>query len=537
MKFGEIPLSEAEGAVLAHSRRAGERLFRKGRVLSAEDIAVLRTAGIDRVVVAQFETGDVPENEAATRIATLVAGEGVRANAAFTGRVNLYAEVAGLALIHAARVDTLNAIHESITLATVAPFVLAEPRAMLATIKIIPFAAPREAIERAEKLLNETPLVSVAPFVAKRTALISTHLPDTKPQLLDKNRNVIAARLKALGSDIAFEARTEHETKKLADALSKAAKENTDPILVFGASAITDRHDVIPAAITRAGGEILHFGMPVDPGNLLLIGKLGGATVVGLPGCARSPKLNGFDFVLRRLCANLPVTAREIAGMGVGGLLTEIASRPQPREDDAGPPHTPRIAAIVLAAGLSSRMGHNKLLADVDGKPLIRRTVESALASGASPVIVVTGNEADRIEKTLADLPIQFMNNPDFSDGLSTSLKCGIRNIGTDSDGAVVILGDMPSVSADLIARLIAAFDPAESRAICVATHKGKRGNPVLWARRFFPEILALEGDVGAKHIIAANDELVCEVEAEDDAPLLDIDTPEDLAAYAARAK
>jgi molybdenum cofactor cytidylyltransferase len=534
MKFGEIPLAEAEGAVLAHSRRAGERVLRKGRVLSAEDIAALRAAGVASIVAARLEPCDIEENEAATRIAKLVAGPGVRANAAFTGRVNLYSETNGLALIEAARVDALNAIHESITLATVAPFALTEPRAMLATIKIIPFAAPREAIERAERLL-ETPLVSVAAFTPKRAALISTYLPDTKPSLLDKNCNVIAARLKALGSDIAFETRTEHETGALADALATAAKEKNDPILVFGASAITDRSDVIPAAIVQAGGEIVHFGMPVDPGNLLLMGKLGGASVVGLPGCARSPKLNGFDFVLRRLCAGLTVTSREIASMGVGGLLTEIPTRPQPREESTGPAHAPRVVAIVLAAGLSSRMGRNKLLADIGGKPLVRRTVEAALASGASPVIVVTGNEARRVESALDGLPVQFINNPDFSNGLSTSLKCSIRNISSDSDGALVMLGDMPLVDSTLIARLIASFDPAEGRAICVATHKSKRGNPVLWARRFFPEILALEGDVGAKHIIAANDELVCEVEAPDDAPLLDIDTPEDLAAYAAR--
>ena len=534
MKFGEIPLAEAEGAVLAHSRRADERLFRKGRVLSAEDIATLRTAGVERVVVARLEPSDVDENEAATRIAQGVVGPGVRVNAAFTGRVNLYAEANGLALIDAAGVDALNAIHESITLATVAPFAPTEPRAMLATIKIIPFAAPREAVEQAERLLA-TPLVSVAPFTHKRAALISTYLPDTKPSLLDKNRNVIAARLKALGSDIAFEARVEHETQALTNAITEAAKQNADPILVFGASAITDRSDVIPAATAHAGGEIVHFGMPVDPGNLLLIGKLGDASVVGLPGCARSPKLNGFDFVLRRLCASLTVTSREIASMGVGGLLTEIPTRPQPREESAAPAHAPRIAAIVLAAGLSSRMGRNKLLANVGGKPLIRRTVEAALASGASPVIVVTGNEAEGVKKALGDLPVKFVNNPYFSNGFSTSLKCSIKNVPDNSDGALVMLGDMPLVGSGLIARLIASFDPADGRAICVATHKGKRGNPVLWARRFFPEILALEGDVGAKHIIAANDELVCEVEAPDDAPLLDIDTPEDHAAYAAR--
>jgi molybdenum cofactor cytidylyltransferase len=276
--------------------------------------------------------------------------------------------------------------------------------------------------------------------------------------------------------------------------------------------------------------------MPVDPGNLLLLGRFGDATVIGLPGCARSPKLNGFDFVLQRVLADLPMTRKDIAAMGVGGLLTEIHTRPQPRDRiPLKGPRAPRIGAIVLAAGLSSRMGRNKLLADIDGKPLLRRVVEAASASSVDPIIVVSGNAADETAAALAGLQVRVVDNPDYRSGLSTSLKCGLRALPDDCDGAMVLLGDMPAITASLIDKLVAAFDPAESRAICVATYRGKRGNPVLWARQFFPDMLQLAGDVGAKHLIAANGEVVCEVEAADDAPLIDIDTPEALAVYAAR--
>jgi molybdenum cofactor cytidylyltransferase len=276
--------------------------------------------------------------------------------------------------------------------------------------------------------------------------------------------------------------------------------------------------------------------MPVDPGNLLLTARLHGATVVGLPGCARSPKQNGFDFVLRRIAAGLPVGRTEIAAMGVGGLLSEIPTRPQPRDErPAETPRMPRIAAVILAAGQSSRMGTNKLLATVGGKPLVRRAVETAAASAAAPVVVVTGNGANEVEAALSDLKIDIVNNPDFSKGLSSSLRCGINALPEDCDGAVILLGDMPVVSPALIDKLIAAFNPREGRAICMATRHGKRGNPVLWARRFFPEMAAIEGDVGAKHLAAQYGELVCEVEAADDGPLIDIDTPEALAAYRVR--
>jgi molybdenum cofactor cytidylyltransferase len=535
MDFEFVTAANALGAILAHGVRAGERRFKKGRVLTQEDLAAIAAAGIETLAVARLDSGDVAEDIAAGRIASRCGGTHIRIGAAFTGRVNLYAVEDGLALVDADAVSAVNGIDEAITLATLPPHARVTKGQMVATIKIIPFAAPRPAVERVETLLTKPP-VSVAPFAARRVALISTALPDTKPPLLDKNRSALEDRLVPLGSAIAFERRIAHETAGLAAALREAAAGGCDPILVFGASAITDRRDVIPAAIAAAGGTVVHFGMPVDPGNLLLLGTLEGRTVIGLPSCARSPKLNGFDFVLWRVLAGLPLGRAELAGMGVGGLLTEIPTRPQPRDEQpAETPRLPRIAAVVLAAGLSSRMGANKLLAEVEGKPMVRHAVEAALASAAGSVVVVTGNNPEAVRQATGSPNAQFVDNPDFSKGLSTSLRAGLKALPPDCDGAIVLLGDMPGVSASLMDRLIAAFDPSEDRAICVATRHGKRGNPVLWARRFFPEMQALEGDVGARHLIGQYAELVCEVEAGDDAPLTDIDTPEALAAYRAR--
>jgi molybdenum cofactor cytidylyltransferase len=536
MEFGPISVAAAEGAILAHAVRAGEALFKKGRVLSASDVALLRAAGIDDVVAARLVAGDVGEDEAAARIARAAAGTATRIGAAFTGRANLYAMANGLAVIDAERIAALNRIDESLTLATLAPFARVTPRQMLATIKVIPFAAPEKAVAAAEALLASGPVISVAPFRPHRAALISTASSSTKPSLLDKNRAAIAERLESVGSRLVLERRTPHEPELLAAAIADASAAGADPIMIFGASAITDRRDVIPTAVKLAGGTVEHFGMPVDPGNLLLTGRIGGATIVGLPGCARSPKLNGFDYVLWRIAAGLPADGAAITAMGVGGLLAEIPTRPQPRDErPTAAPHMPKIGAIVLAAGLSSRMGSNKLLASVGGRPLIRHAAEAAVGSAADPVIVVTGNAGEAVTSALTGLPLRTIKNPDFAKGLSSSLKSGLNALPEDCDGALILLGDMPDISAALLDKMIAAFDPEEERAICVATRRGKRGNPVLWARRFFPEMLALDGDVGAKHLVALYGELVCEVEADDDGPLTDIDTPEALAAYQAK--
>lgn len=535
MRFETLPPEDAQGAILAHGVRLGGRLLRKGRTLDADDVRKLRAAGIERVSVVRLEAGDVAEDEAAARIARALGGEHIRMGAAFTGRANLYAREAGLVVLDVGAIDVANAVDEAITVATLPAFARVAAGDMIATVKIIPFAAPVAAVDAVAALAARSP-VRVAAFRPLSAALIVTELPGQKPTA-EKTRAALEARLAPLGGTLVSESRCAHAPGEVSAALRAASKEDPGLFFVMGASAITDRRDVIPAGIEAAGGEVRHFGMPVDPGNLLLLGAFGGKPVIGLPGCARSPKLNGFDFVLQRVFARLPVTGRDLMAMGVGGLLQEIPTRPQPRAMDRAAPgrRAQRIAAVVLAAGLSSRMGSNKLLAPWNGVPLLRRTVAAALASQAGPVLVVTGHEADRVAQALSGLDVQFVHNPDFAQGLSTSLRAGIAAVPDDCDGAMVLLGDMPEIGASLLDRMIAAFSPADGRAICVACAHGKRGNPVLWARRYFAEIETVTGDAGAKHLIGEHEDEVCEIDAGDDA-FLDVDTPEALAALRRRS-
>lgn len=540
MQFGRFPVSGAAGAILAHGVRQGALSFRKGRKLSEEDVKALQDAGLCDITIAWVEPGDIAEDEAAARVSRAAADGSVRVGAAFTGRANLYARTDGLALIDAAAIHAANSQDEAVTIATLPPFTRVTAGQMLATIKIIPFAVPEISVAAVEKALAGAP-VRVAPFVPRQAALISTHLPGMKPALLEKNRDALEARLKPLGSTIVFERRVPHDIGAVAAAIAEAAAADADPILLFGASAIADRRDVLPAALERAGGRVAVLGMPVDPGNLLMMGSLAERTVVGLPGCARSPKLNGLDFVLWRVLAGLPVGRSEIAAMGLGGLLADTPGRPHPRDAAPGAtPRLPRIGAVVLAAGRSSRMqaaseGATKLVQPLNGRAMVRHVVEAALKSAASDIVVVTGNGRDQVREALQGLPVIFCDNYDYSKGLSTSLISGLNSLPEDCDGALVLLGDMPAVDAHLLDRLIAAFAPAEGRAVIVPVHDGRRGNPVLWARQFFPEIRMLSGDAGARALLAPHAALVCEIEAGSDAPLTDIDTEEALAAYRAR--
>jgi molybdenum cofactor cytidylyltransferase len=331
VKFGSVPVEEAVGAIAAHSVRAGEAVVKKGSLVSGNDAQKLKAAGVESMVVARLETGDIGEDEAAQRLAQAVAGEKVLREKPFTGRSNLFATAAGILIVDQTAIDRINAVDEAITVATLPaykPFVEGE---MIGTVKIIPYAVPLRLLERALEIVDRKGALRVAPYSRRKVGVISTILPGLKPSVVDKTVAVLERRLQPAAAAIVSEARVPHEAAVLTGELTRAVAAGAEIVIVFGASAIADRRDVIPAAIEAAGGQVGHFGMPVDPGNLLLIGAVGKTPVIGAPGCARSPKENGFDWMLQRLLADIPVTRADITALGVGGLLMEIVSRPQPR--------------------------------------------------------------------------------------------------------------------------------------------------------------------------------------------------------------
>jgi molybdenum cofactor cytidylyltransferase len=528
MIFGERPIGDCAGTILVHTQRFNGEAFKKGRRLSAEDVARLQVAGIARLTVVRLETDDVAEDRAAAELATALIADNLRLDPSFTGRANLYAKKDGLFLPDAERIGLINRVSEDITLATLPAYAPVTTGQMVATVKIIPFAVKRADLERCLAIAREAQALALSPYQPRRVALIQTELPGMKASLFDKATAIMNERLAALGNPPVAGSRVAHDSAALTAAIKAA--DDADVVLVMGASAIADRHDVIPAAIEASGGKITRFGMPVDPGNLLVLGERDGKAIIGLPGCARSPKINGFDWVLQRILADIPVTNDDIAAMGVGGLLGEIPSRPQPRDkppEEKSVPGKPIVAAIVLAAGQSSRMGRNKLLLDLEGKPILCHAVDQALAAGFKEIVVVSGHQASKVRAALGERPVKVIEAREHQLGMSASLKAGIRALNAKTDAALVMLGDMPQVSAPLLQRLIAAYNPLEGRSIVVPTAAGKRGNPVLFDRRYFQEMLELEGDVGARHLIGAHDDQVAELSVDDAAVFTDVDTPE----------
>ena len=355
MKFGAVPVADAEGSVAVHSIRQSGLVLKKGTLIGKVEIAALKAAGITEIVVARIEPGDVSEDEAAAEIAAAVAGEGLHVERAFTGRANLFAETAGVLVVDKDAIDRLNQVDESITFATLPAYKPVVAGEMIATVKIIPFAVAGKARDAALAVANAArPLVRIAPYRIRKIGVVSTLLPGLAAKVIEKTLKVTEERLAPAGAGIVAERRVAHEQGALAAAIEEVLGEGAELVIVFGASAIADRRDVIPAAVAAIGGRIEHFGMPVDPGNLLLIASARDRPVIGAPGCARSPKENGFDWVLMRLLAGLDVPRAAITGMGVGGLLMEIVTRPQPR---AEPPAVQRAWADRTSCSPRSRAG------------------------------------------------------------------------------------------------------------------------------------------------------------------------------------
>ena len=538
MKFGPISTKACDGAILAHALHLPDGRIRKGTRLTRADLDRIEAAGIAEIVVARLEGGDLDEDAAADRLAAALMPPGLRLSAAATGRVNIYAVGRGIVRFDRDRLKQVNRIDEGITLACVQHNQLVEDGDMIATLKIIPYAVSEAAVEAVETQGGGTPVLGFYPLATRPFALIQTRMAGIKPALLTNTEKVTKLRLNQLGCALVDSRVVAHEPQAVTAAIEAARAHGAEAILICGASAISDRRDVVPTAVEAAGGQVDRLGLPADPGNLLMAATLDGMPVIGMPGCARSPRLNGFDWVLHLLLAGLPLDDDEIADMAIGGLLMEIASRPLPRKMvEQRQTDGIAIGGVLLAAGMSRRMGdQNKLLVEIDGAPMVRLAAEAMIAGGIRQLVIVTGHEADHVAAALDDLQgpeidLRFVHNPDFADGQAGSVAAGISALPDGLSGALIGLGDMPFIAPELVAEMIrdhSGLGDHEQR-ISFPVFEGRRGNPVLWGCGFFDALSGLRGDVGGRHILSGNPAAVNSISWTDDSIHRDIDTGADL--------
>lgn len=531
MYFGPVPVDQALGGILAHSVTDGRTSIRKGTVLAERHIEMLVAANIREVTIARPGVGDILEDVAAGNLAQVLfdphSDTGLTISTPFTGRANILSAMPGLFRAEASVVHAINAVHPSITLATLPDRTRVQTGQMVATVKIIPYAVSCEVLKRAIETARLAGFM-VAGFKPRPVSLILTRISGMKESLIAKGRDVVAARLAGIGFQLEDTQVALHEKSAVSLAIQQATGEI---ILILGASATSDEADICPSGLIDAGGKLTRFGMPVDPGNLLFLGKLGERVVVGLPGCARSPALNGADWVLERLAVGEEVSGEDISTMGYGGLLKEIPQRPQPRTGRSiSRTRKPKVAALVLAGGQSRRMkGLDKLLEQIDGEPLLRHVVRETCNSQASEVVVVLPPDRPGRVEALSGLGATILEAPQALDGMAGSIRAGLAAVQDRSDAVLIVLADMPEVRAADMNRLIAGFDPTLGQEICRASSPdGTPGHPVLFGRRFFEALADLHADRGARSVVVDGAEFLVDIRLEGNAAVLDLDTPED---------
>lgn len=523
MKFEERDIANCEGWSLAHSVKVGNKRLAKGTLLSAKTIDALQAEGQRAAQVFKLEPDDCDEDQATQIAAKLIAGSNVTVEPAGRGRANLLADCDGV-FDPGGAIDFLNNLDDAFSAACKQPFARVCKGELIGTVKLIPYGLPKHILDAAQPK-GKVSIAAFKPFTAQ--------LIITGDQPTEKTLGILSARIQRVGGTLQQQTCVPHDGDAVKDALLNTTR--ADLILMLGASAISDMADTLPTGVKAAGGTIIKLGMPTDPGNLLMLAELNGKIVVGLPGCARSPAENGFDWILERYAAGLPLTRSSIAKMGTGGLLKEPAGRRTPRIEarpaSAGTERT--YAALVLAAGRSSRSGDShKLLATLGEKTVIEATVDTILNASAIKPTLVTGARRADIEAAVEGWDITILHNENFMAGMGSSIALGARALIDTCDFAFICLGDMPFVQPSTYAALVQASETCPARSILVPTFNGKRGHPVLWGAGFFGDLAALTGDTGGKRLMQAHADAVLEVPVSDPGILIDLDTPEMLAHF-----
>ncbi|NBU64610.1 MAG: molybdopterin-binding protein [Chloroflexia bacterium] len=308
--------NQSIGAIARHniSDALGRRLVSKGRVISAADVVQLQLHGIDQVYVVQLDGDDVDEHTAATMVAVRCSQRGVRILPPHHGRVDVVAESSGVLVVNDQQLQAWHCI-DGVTIATVAGWSAVTAGQRIATIKILPFALPRQC-------LTNTPraLLAVYPFVRRRVAVVMIGNDAVSARLQRTHIPPLAARLVPVMATIVATLQCDTDSQAVAHALHQATTV-ADIVITVAETSIMDRDDVMPQGLRHAGGDIICYGAPVEPGNLLLLGQLAGIPVIGAPGCIRGHARNVVDELLPRIGADFLPSAADVYALANGGLL------------------------------------------------------------------------------------------------------------------------------------------------------------------------------------------------------------------------
>ena len=504
MKIFEKNTHETFGYLLIHSVFLKDGRIRKGKIIDKDDISLMKKSGIEKVYVGEFGEDDISENSASSLIAKAIATNEFSISPTLSGKTNITSTSDGLIEIYEDNVKNLNNLSPNIAVSTLNNHDVIYRGDHIVSVKIISYSISSSDLDKIIKFLKKNKIIKPKKFKSMRFGVIYTTAKNEKISLIEKAKKSLKSRISDYNSTIMEERVISHDYLTIKENIDQLKDHNINCILLFLSTSITDVNDIVPSVINDLGGEIKSFGMPIDPGNLTLSGKIAELNIIVAAGSARSDSLNGLDWHLNCIHANIEVTQEMVNSLGVGGLLKDIDfAVKRKRVSKAIDTKKSNIAAVVLCAGESKRMGiRNKLLLKVEGKSLIRRYIDNISKSNVSEIVIVTGHQSFEIEKELDGFDLKFIHNEKYKDGMSTSLNTGINSLSKNINAAIICLPDMPMIGIYEINKLIEYYNPKIGNEICVATYNDQRGNPVLWDRKYFEKLMQITGDKGGRYLL-----------------------------------
>ena len=517
---------ESEGYLLFHSVFVKKGRLRKGKIISADDIEAIVEAGIKEIYVGEIESNEIDENNASRVIAQAISSNNFSLSPTFSGKTNITSKYDGLVQVNESNVLKINQISSNIAISSLNNHDIVYRGDHVLSIKSISYSVKKLHLNKIVNFLNKKKLISLKRFKPLKFGIIYSNSVNEKDSLIEKTKKSIRTRITDYNSSIMVECTSNHDFSSLKESIEKLINMDLDVILLFLSSSVCDYNDIVPQIITKIGGKIKSYGMPVDPGNLTLSGCFGGIEIIAAAGSARSESLNGLDWHLNCLHASIKTNQKMVNSLGVGGLLKDVDSAIKRKKISKKiVTKKPNIAAVVLCAGESKRMGEiNKLLLKVNDKTIIRNYVENISKSNISEVVIVTGHQSKDIELELKNYDLRFVFNNDYKKGMSTSLKAGIKSLGKTIDAVMICLPDMPLIGICEINKLIEYYNPSIGNEICIATSHGQRGNPVLWDKKYFKALMNISGDKGGRDLLPTFIDKAIEVNL-GEAVVFDIDT------------
>ncbi|MBO4644327.1 MAG: NTP transferase domain-containing protein [Alphaproteobacteria bacterium] len=541
MKFGEFPVYDALGIELVHDIKCQEKTLKKGHTLTSADINLLKYAGVKTVTGVRFSSEDVLAETAADILLKTLVGDYLRYTLPDeTGYSEIFADIDGILIFDQERLNRFNAHDESISLSTVQPYMPVYKGQFIANLRLFGPAINAEVLNEAiTKISGTGSLLKVAPYAFCKIGFIRTLTNNSSVAPLDDDK--IAARFGAFGFNVVYSDLCEHSAAAIEKAVRDAIDAQAEVVLVESQNPPLHREDIVPMGFKEAAADIDRLGWPVDNGLSVVIGHKNDVKLLGYG--AEDKDQPALDRLLRFLATkSLPgndiFPSLAMNGISLGRMTKRIS--PEQMEQSIGIgslSDSKKIAVVILAAGAGRRMiGTNKLLEYINGLPMVEHVVRSALSSKADYVAVVTGHDANFIEKRLEQYDVKIVRNADYVSGVLGSARLGLAVLPPDIAAALILPADMPEFTEEYIDQMIDAFDfSAERPPVVLPTFNAVRHNPVLWPRDLFKAVKIVPEDAQWVPALIEHSDYIKEIPLKDDLPLTDINTRGDLTNYLAR--